>query len=663
MSRGLRAAPLALAVLLVALAPTPLRAAPTGAPRTDAAPLIRILEQPVAVAADGDFGVLLSIDGAPEATEIAVDIYDRAGPDEVLGVEPDTDPEATFPVVALPPVVDERARATGFSIALNGPDQPSRDPAWGHELDEPGVYPIRIRLRDPSGDIATMMTALTRLPTADQTVPGTDAALLVDLHRPPPTDPDLRAAGERADDALVAEAVPVLGALAERPQLPATFSVTPDTVARLASDPDPDAADALAQLRTELGRPERELLDAPYVDLDVASLVAAGLADELAGQSELGRQTLIALLEPPTTGIWRVEDRLDTASLDALAAIGVDRLVVPGDALEGGAGTTAPAEVATGNGRDRALAASALFAVGAADGNDPVRAAHLLLARLAQAGSSGAATAVVAIDPSTVAPETLRIVADALALGTPFYRATTVPELLDRPVGDAAPLVAASPEPLGDYPATLAAARAELGSYESMVGDRAELVSPYEQTLAVSAAADLPLEERTADAASVRVDLEEPFSSITIPESDTVTLGARDARFPLPIRSELDDPVQVLIELDASERLEFPRNRIVQTLEPGRDVVEIQVRTLAAGDTPVRVTVRTPDDGVVLAEGRYTIRSTAVSGVGVVLTVGAAAFLALWWGRHLLRARRRRRTTPGPDGGAAAEGEGPSEPT
>ena len=60
------------------------------------------------------------------------------------------------------------------------------------------------------------------------------------------------------------------------------------------------------------------------------------------------------------------------------------------------------------------------------------------------------------------------------------------------------------------------------------------------------------------------------------------------------------------------------------------------------------------DGGVLLAEGRYTIRSTAVSGVGVVLTIGAAGFLALWWGRHLRRARRERRE-------AAVLPDGPAE--
>jgi hypothetical protein len=154
--------------------------------------------------------------------------------------------------------------------------------------------------------------------------------------------------------------------------------------------------------------------------------------------------------------------------------------------------------------------------------------------------------------------------------------------------------------------------------------------------------------------------VDDPFGAIHVPEADRVTLGARDARFPLPITNDLDQPVNVVIELESNDRLEFPRNRVEQTLQPGRQVVELAVRTRAPGATPVSITVRTPDDAVVLAESRYTIRSTAVSGVGILLTVGAALVLAGWWFRHWRRNRgtarhargRRRRvdpTDPDPD--------------
>jgi hypothetical protein len=49
---------------------------------------------------------------------------------------------------------------------------------------------------------------------------------------------------------------------------------------------------------------------------------------------------------------------------------------------------------------------------------------------------------------------------------------------------------------------------------------------------------------------------------------------------------------------------------------------------------------------VVLERTRFDIRSTAVSGVGVVLSIGAGLFLAIWWARHWRKTRRSRRLVP-----------------
>jgi hypothetical protein len=53
--------------------------------------------------------------------------------------------------------------------------------------------------------------------------------------------------------------------------------------------------------------------------------------------------------------------------------------------------------------------------------------------------------------------------------------------------------------------------------------------------------------------------------------------------------------------------------------------------------------VSSRDGGLLVATSRVTVRSTAVAGIGYVLTVGAAAFLVVWWASHWRRARRERR--------------------
>jgi hypothetical protein len=93
-------------------------------------------------------------------------------------------------------------------------------------------------------------------------------------------------------------------------------------------------------------------------------------------------------------------------------------------------------------------------------------------------------------------------------------------------------------------------------------------------------------------------------------------------------------------------RLEFPGyedGHIPLTLTEETTRVPVNVRTRGSGDSALDVTLQTPDGGLVVGRTRVTVRSTAFSGVGVVLSVGAGTFLALWWGRHILTARRGRR--------------------
>jgi hypothetical protein len=70
----------------------------------------------------------------------------------------------------------------------------------------------------------------------------------------------------------------------------------------------------------------------------------------------------------------------------------------------------------------------------------------------------------------------------------------------------------------------------------------------------------------------------------------------------------------------------------------------VQART--SGAFPLRVRLLSPDGSLTLVQSRFTVRSTAASGVGIVLSTGAGGFLLLWWARHLVRGRRNRRLVP-----------------
>jgi hypothetical protein len=129
-------------------------------------------------------------------------------------------------------------------------------------------------------------------------------------------------------------------------------------------------------------------------------------------------------------------------------------------------------------------------------------------------------------------------------------------------------------------------------------------------------------------------------SAISAPARETITLTARDGTVPLTLRNDAEMPVRVVVHL-RSPKLEFPEGEsIALTLTEATTRLDIEVRTLASGSFPLEVQITSPDGGITLSTIDVSVQSTAVSGVGVVLSAGAALFLMVWWARHWRRTRR-----------------------
>ena len=130
---------------------------------------------------------------------------------------------------------------------------------------------------------------------------------------------------------------------------------------------------------------------------------------------------------------------------------------------------------------------------------------------------------------------------------------------------------------------------------------------------------------------------------VTTPSTFSLTLTAREGTIPLTIRNDSGVPVQVLIRL-RSQKLEFPDGDTIELeLVEESTRIDIRVRSRATGAFPLLIDVRTPDGQRSLSTSRYTVRSTAVSGAGLVLSVGAGVFLTVWWARHWRRTRRSKK--------------------
>ena len=94
-------------------------------------------------------------------------------------------------------------------------------------------------------------------------------------------------------------------------------------------------------------------------------------------------------------------------------------------------------------------------------------------------------------------------------------------------------------------------------------------------------------------------------------------------------------------------------------LDRSSTTLQVPVIVRTSGAFPLSLEVATPSGSEEIASGTDTVRSTAISDVGLVLMVSAALFLAVWWARERpARAPGRRLVPrPGEDEGNGTDGQ------
>jgi hypothetical protein len=137
-------------------------------------------------------------------------------------------------------------------------------------------------------------------------------------------------------------------------------------------------------------------------------------------------------------------------------------------------------------------------------------------------------------------------------------------------------------------------------------------------------------------------------------------LTALRGRIPVTIENLTGGPAQVHLSVAQGRVRSTPESAEQDVIvQPGSQVVLLDVETRSSGSFDVRVAIATPN-GVALSEVGYTIRSTGVSGVGVTLTLTLLGLLMLWWLSNRAKApergglRRRSRSQPSP--GSSTDG-------
>jgi hypothetical protein len=193
--------------------------------------------------------------------------------------------------------------------------------------------------------------------------------------------------------------------------------------------------------------------------------------------------------------------------------------------------------------------------------------------------------------------------------------------------------------------ADLRSARAGVEGVAGVTGDPT-LAADLRRSLLVSTGTATPDESRPAYVDHVNQQLGAVAGSVTLPDQFRITLTSRSSSIPVQLTNNTDRELNVMVQVD-SDQLEFPQGDfIATTLVPGTTRIEVPVKVRTSGAFTMVVRVTSPDGSLLLDTSTFDVRSTAISGVGLVLSIGAGLFLAVWWLRHWRNARRSQHLMP-----------------
>ncbi len=623
------------------------------------ADVMRLASQTPWVGRAGEFALrlLVATDHARDL-EVAVTVYQRivTRSDFELTL---TDTVRGSPITVAAAPLSDLTPDPGGAVTVRLPIQDPSLPRGGGRvaLGREGVYPVRVELRERDGG-AVSAKFTTHLVYVPEPLEGSKLgfAWVVPLHAPPSFAPD----GTRTiSPPQLTRLTTLTHALAAHAKVPVVLRPTPDTIDAVAAGTRPEEQDVVASLKRAVAG--RQVLPETFVPVHLPAMLDAGLTDELATQRTRGAEVLAATVQQrPDPRTWVFDEHLDDDALAALRRDQIDRIVVDDRSLDPSPLPVTLAqpftleERSSGRRKIDAIAADSGLAAHFDPTPDPVLAGHQLLADLAVVhfDRPGRPRIVTAVPPRTWRADArfLEVVLSGLAT-SPVVAGTTLDAAFngvpDATVGNrplVRRLVPANTRTPSMPARALRAARRDLDSFNTILDPGNPVFENLDRRLLVGESTEVRSSLRDDYTSGVEKSLRAELARVQMPGNRVITLTARQGEIPVTIRNLLGYPIHARLRVE-SDKLDFPGggDSRVLTLERQNTTERFAVSARVSGAFPLRVVLVSEDGRLELGRSLFTVRSTAASGVGVILSVGAGVFLLLWWARHFARSRRSSR--------------------
>lgn len=488
-------------------------------------------------------------------------------------------------------------------------------------LPNPGVYPVSIELRSDGGPVASARTHLVRLPQVTNQDGPVDEPLPVAI----------------VLNVYTAEGLTITDVqqiLTDHPSVPLTVVLQQGVENQLRSDPELAAGFAAALA----GRP---VLAVPAIDLDPSALAEIGQADLYAAAATAARSDLLALGLTSAGSITLLDAPLTEAGAAVVGGVGFRSVLDTGSgsAVGGRLGTD---RLGAGGRRLQVVRLDHQLSQILGGGTDGPHRANRVLAKLTMRGLVDDAPVVLGgsalgVDPGPSINAFLRALSQP---GAP--RPILVSEVTNGP----SLRVAERPEqnlmPVSDL---LEAVQDKLVTYEGFFGGGGNTPDQYrDQILSALTRQRNPRDRRRA-LELIDSRLDDDMAVIELHDGQPVTLAARAAPIPITVENSSAGPRAVMLQF-RSDKVVATEDRQLVTIGPGTSSIDVELETRSLGVSPLEVSVWTPDGATLLADTRFEIRSTAVPGLGLLVSSGAVGLLGAWWIVDIRRRRASSADTP-----------------